>query len=457
MEVVERGGAKAPGKVLRANLARSAADGGFFGLMVGLGETYIPAFALAIGMGEVVSGWIVSIPILLGGLLQTISPWAIRRLGSYQRWVVLACTVQALMFVPLLIAALYGSIDPLLLFLVVSCYWGAGMSGGPAWSAWITQLVPGMIRSRFFGRRGRWLQLATMVGFLIGGFILSFSASAGRELQGFAILFALAGLSRLASVLFLSQHQAPIDRGSKAQVAGAAQVLDRVERPESMKLAWRLILFLVSMQAFVQFSGPFFIPYMLKQLHLTYGEFTLLVAAALGGKAIASPIWGALAKRWGGMKLLVVGAIGVVPLASLWTLSNDHRWIFFVQALSGVLWAGYELGFQLVFLNQIPQTVRAKVLTRFNLANSIAWCGGSMLGGWLLWKGAAAFGIYHQVFLISTLGRLLCLVLLWNLVRTPGSMTTDSVQSAKPLSGGPEGDRRSQRRRAAVTGAGSAA
>ncbi|MFM8326416.1 MAG: hypothetical protein ACKN9U_16270, partial [Pirellulaceae bacterium] len=83
MELVERKGAKAPSQVLRANLARSAADGGFFGLMVGLGETYIPAFALAIGMGEVVSGWIVSIPILLGGLLQTISPWAIRRLGSY--------------------------------------------------------------------------------------------------------------------------------------------------------------------------------------------------------------------------------------------------------------------------------------------------------------------------------------------------------------------------------------
>ena len=202
--------------------------------------------------------------------------------------------------------------------------------------------------------------------FFIGGLILSFSASAGRELQGFAVLFALAGLSRLASVLFLLKHQAPIDSGRRGQEEKAEQVLDRAERPESMKLAWRLILFLVAMQAFVQFSGPFFIPYMLKQLHLSYGEFTLLVAAALGGKAIASPIWGALAKRWGGMKLLVVGAIGVVPLASLWTLSNDHRWIFFVQALSGVLWAGYELGFQLVFLNQIPQSVRARVMTRFN-------------------------------------------------------------------------------------------
>ena len=48
------------------------ADGVLFSLMVGWGETYVPAFALAIGMGEIAAGWIMSIPMVLGAVLQLI-------------------------------------------------------------------------------------------------------------------------------------------------------------------------------------------------------------------------------------------------------------------------------------------------------------------------------------------------------------------------------------------------
>ena len=72
--------------------------------MVGLGETYLPAFALAVGLGELVAGLVASVPLLAGGVLQTVSPWGIRRLGSHKRWVVLCATVQSLTFLPLLLS-----------------------------------------------------------------------------------------------------------------------------------------------------------------------------------------------------------------------------------------------------------------------------------------------------------------------------------------------------------------
>src|SRR5262245_13162494 len=64
-------------RALRKNLRNSVSDGASFSVMVGIGETYFPAFVLALGMGEIASGLIASIPLLMGAVLQMISPAAV--------------------------------------------------------------------------------------------------------------------------------------------------------------------------------------------------------------------------------------------------------------------------------------------------------------------------------------------------------------------------------------------
>ncbi len=85
---------------LRRNLAVSTGEAGAYGAMVGLGETYFPAFALALGMGEVTAGIVASAPMMVGGVLQLISPWAIARVGSYKHWIIISAALQALSLVP---------------------------------------------------------------------------------------------------------------------------------------------------------------------------------------------------------------------------------------------------------------------------------------------------------------------------------------------------------------------
>src|SRR5438270_593907 len=75
-------------RALRKNLRNSVSDGAAFSVMVGIGETYFPAFVLAMGMGEIASGLIASVPLLMGAILQMISPVAVVRLGSNRRWVI---------------------------------------------------------------------------------------------------------------------------------------------------------------------------------------------------------------------------------------------------------------------------------------------------------------------------------------------------------------------------------
>src|SRR5258705_11555452 len=103
--------------------------------MVGLGETYIPAFALALGFGSVTAGLVTSVPLLAGALLQTLAPLGVRRFGSHRRWVVACVSLQASCYLPLAAAAMAGHASAVVLFGVASVYWGASLAAGPALGA----------------------------------------------------------------------------------------------------------------------------------------------------------------------------------------------------------------------------------------------------------------------------------------------------------------------------------
>ena len=429
------GSATARFNSLKNNLRCSVGDGGCWGAMVGLGEHYIPAFALAAGLGEVTAGWIASLPILAGGILQTLSLRAITLVGSYQRWIALSCTLQALAFFPLVIAAWTGHISTPLLFFLASIYWGGGLAAGPAWNTWMGHIVPSSLRSTFFARRSRTNQLCTLCGFLVGGLILHTARNNDNLLIGFGILFMLAGCFRLISVLLLLKHQGQrademsmlniatqtIPKASNANANPNSTTTNtepfRCHNEVSLSRGYRLVLFLAIVQGMVQMSGPYFTPFMLKQLSFSYGAFVAVLSISFIAKAISMPIWGYLARKRGARWLLWTGAISIVPLAAMWNVSNSLAWLLFVQAASGTAWAAYELGFFLMFFDTLPSSQRTRILTHYNLANTSAWFCGSLLGGWYLSHMGATPAAYHTLFFVSTLGRLCALGLLWNIDR----------------------------------------
>ncbi|MEZ6039480.1 MAG: hypothetical protein R3C20_03170 [Planctomycetaceae bacterium] len=73
---------------LRRNLRAMNVDGISFSIMVGMSETYLPAFVLAPWMGELTAAMIATVPILLGSGLQLVSAIVAARIGSYRlcRW-----------------------------------------------------------------------------------------------------------------------------------------------------------------------------------------------------------------------------------------------------------------------------------------------------------------------------------------------------------------------------------
>lgn len=399
---------------LRRNLALSTSEAGAYGAMVGMGETYLPAFALALGMGEVTAGIVASAPMLVGGILQSISPWAITRLGSYKLWIILSATLQGISLVPLVVAACIGALSPLVLMVVASLYWAGGLAAGPAWNTWIGHLVPTGVRSRFFAQRTLVSQILTVSGFLAGGALLHWANDAWI-LTAFAAIFGVACVCRFVSVGLLAAHHESAESRDLVMRIAASQKGPNHTSPRGM----RLITYLVVVQGMVQISGPYFTPYMLKQLHFDYAAYVALVATAFVAKAVSLTLWGTVASRKGPRFLLWLGGIAIVPLAWLWTVSQTFAWVMCVQVLSGTFWAAYELGFFLMFFEAMPVPQRARMLTLYNLANTCAWCAGSLIGGAVLAMMGPSLSTYWTLFTLSSCGRFAALALLFRVDAIP--------------------------------------
>lgn len=384
--------------------------------MVGIGETYVPAFVLALGLGQVTAALVATLPILAGGVLQMFAPRILHRLRSPRSWVVGSAVVQGLALAPLAIVAIWGASPAWFVFLCVTVYWAFGLSGGPAWNQWVERLFPRSIRPGFFSRRSRWNQVALLGGLVAGGLVLRYAdsidaagATSGEVpravLTAFAWLFGIAVACRLLSAWFLAQQTATPTSDLKME---SAKTRLRDWSPEVRKL----VFYLLAVQVGVYIAGPYFTPYMLAGLKLSYGTYMLLLCCGFGGKVLAFPLAGRLAKRYGPHRLLWIGGAAIVPISGLWAFGSEWWYLACIQLLSGTTWACFELAMFLMFLEAIPQHQRVGVLTWYNLGNAIAMGIGSLIGAGIWQAFGGGTEAYLIVFAASSLARLFALALL---------------------------------------------
>ncbi len=386
-----------------------------FSVMVGCGEAYFVAFALAMGMGEALAGLLGSVPLLAGALLQLIGPWAVQRLGSHKRWVVLTAGLQALSFLPMIIAALMGRMPAWLMFVSVGIYWALNLGGGPAWNTWIGTVVPGPVRAKFFAVRSRKAQFMLMLSLIGAGVLLYF----GKKLYGgegqndayikvYAGLFTIAGLARLGSTWCHTRISEPVP-----MPVGQRKVpISAFMRGPNAVSGGRLLLYMLCLTMCAQVSGPFFAPYMLKELGFDYLIFAGLMCCSFMGRVIAMPMIGRFAKKHGASALLWVGGLGVIPMSAVWVISPSPWFLIWVQLASGVMWACYEMATMLLLLETIPANERTSVLTTQNALNAAMMVLGASIGAVLFGLMGEGAGAYHTLFLLSAALRLGTIILL---------------------------------------------
>ena len=195
---------------VKKSLKLSVLDGSAFAAMLGLTQSYIAAFALALSAPTAQIGLLASFPGFQHRYFSTgCARLLTEKAGSRKAFILPMVLMHALMWLPigLIPFVLHQSqVWWLITFLVtISSIFGA--IANPAWGSMMADLVPARLRGRYCGFHTRIAGFITLIfSFAAGGILQIFN---GNVLVGFAIIFGGAAICRFISLYFLNGMYEP--------------------------------------------------------------------------------------------------------------------------------------------------------------------------------------------------------------------------------------------------------
>ncbi|MCC6201608.1 MAG: MFS transporter [Gammaproteobacteria bacterium] len=328
---------------LRATVSLSQREAVASSTMSGICDNFLNAFAIHLNATVPQIAWLTAVPQLLGAWLQLASVWI--GLHCTRKRLIVAgavCQASAVLGMALLALTSPAAAASKLIGLAV-LYQAAQNFVQPHWRGWLGGLVPEGRRGRFFAQRTRISAFAGFAAFLLGGLLLNIVDDVAAADLGFAVLFlvALGGRTRATHLL-----QAMHDPMSHAPV----------ETERTLRHTLRLVLaalrhrafrdytiFIAAMQGMVALSVPFFSVYMLRDLHFSYFDYTVVLATSILVQFLTLRGWGRISDRLGNRVVMILTNLLLPTLPALWIVSHELWFLLCIQILSGATWSGFTL------------------------------------------------------------------------------------------------------------------
>jgi hypothetical protein len=198
----------------------------------------------------------------------------------------------------------------------------------------------------------------------------------------------------------------------------------------------RFSLFFALMQFSVAIASPFFTVYMLRDLNYSYLMFMANTATSVLVQFLTLNMWGRISDQFGNRIILATTGLVIPVLPTLWLFSPDFVYLLFVQALAGLVWAGFSLSAGNFIYDLVPSPKRATYVAYHNVLMSTCVFLGAVLGGYLGWvlPQQLVIGEMHLewhsvllgVFVVSSLARLIIALVFIPMLR--------EVREVQPLS-----------------------
>ncbi len=392
---------------LRANKRFSMLDAFFFALMSGAGEGYFVAFALELGIDPLQAGLLGTVPLFVGGVFQLFTPTLLARLTSYRKFIYISASLQALSFFPLVLCSYFNYVNFYLFLLINSIYWVFAFGVGQAWNALISGLIPSEERVGFFSTRNLLTYIGMFLGVIASGVGLEYGRLNGIAVSTFGIVFFVCMLARLASAFFLRCHTEPLALETKLD----SKNLINFVKAFSHNSMGKTLLFNLAFKIAIYISAPFFVPFMLKELKLSYVSFMVIISASIVGKITISKNLSRIANKTSLFKIFLYSCIGICFVPVAWTLDKHVVYLFFMEVFSGVCWGSFEYSLFLIILNNIPRESQPRYMSVYNFSSAIAIIIGSLIGGLIFSSVSIGGNIYIIIFVISTVTRMCSLLL----------------------------------------------
>lgn len=356
-------------------------DGLFHAITQGGGEQYLSAFALLLHATPLHLSILSAIPQLLGTWAQFVSVKISHRFPNRTAQVFWGIVGQSASWIPIVVLPLFWPEQgPWLLIAAVGVYFTFTHFTSPAWNSLITDLLDPDERGTYFARRSRVIALTSFIALCLGGALLSFFEERQILWIGFSIMFLLAGLSRSASAFSLLKVTSLPPRELSAHPTGFRVFL----RTGVSKNFRQFLLFSCLMHLAVLISGPFFVVYMLQDLHLTHWQYGTWLAAGIIGQFMTLPAWGQFGDRFGNKVLLTFTSLLVAFLPMLYLFSTAWWFLITVNFFGGVVWAGLALGLSNYVFDAVEPADREKAVAISSIVNASGWAMGTVVGSWLI-------------------------------------------------------------------------
>lgn len=366
----------------------------FTSLVVGLAETYFPAFSLFKGASPIQAGVLVSVPMIFAVLFQWLLLKKFRHL-NLSTWVPLAAGIQLVSLFGLTLLATVMTDYPVTWLLVLySIYWAGYYSALPAWNRWISDLVSYEDSQKYFSARARFTQFGIVAGLLIGGVLLHFVKFDLPFEYLFAGIFAVCTIFKFITYKLFRKHTESL----------TTIHFEKEKAFELLKIHRSFFSRYAFFNFAVYFSAPFVASYLLTERMLSYENFMWVMIGLFSGKIFLTLILSKVKKNIPAFSLLFYGAIFSAPLPILWPLCVNVPLMFGLHFISGLALACWEIGLSLSFFKNLQARDKIEVISLFYFFNVITQVLGTLAGAVIL--KYLVHENYETLFLIAGIVRL---------------------------------------------------
>ena len=255
-------------------------DGACQAVTQGSGEQYLSAFALLLHASPFQLSVLSALPQLIGTGAQLISVKLLRWFPNRKALISAGTIGQAAAWIPIvLLPLLFPQWGPWLVVAGAAAYFACAHFTAPAWNSLIADWLDQHERGAYFARRAQIIASLSFFALCGAGWLLSLWQDSTAAWWGFVLIFALAGSARILSAVALS----PVHDVHPTAHLEAQQGFREFFRQNATRDFRRFLLFAGLMHAAVLVAGPFFVLYMLRDLHLSYFGYGGWLAAGLLG------------------------------------------------------------------------------------------------------------------------------------------------------------------------------
>jgi MFS family permease len=355
-------------------------DGASQAVTQGSGEQYLSAFALLLHANAFQLSLLSALPQLIGTVALLASVKLLRWFSDRKALIRAGTVGQALAWIPiLLLPLLFPAFGPWLVIAGTALYFASTQFTMPAWNSFIADHLDQHERGAYFARRASIMASLSFGALCTGGWLLSFWQEESLAWIGFAVIFTVAGTARCFSAVALAKVEDVHHRSHPDTVLSFRSFL----AVTSMSFR-RFLLFSGLMHAAVLIAGPFFVLYMLRDLHLAYWGYGTWLAAGILGQLVTLRAWGRFGDRFGNKALLSVTGFMVPFLPMLYLAGTNLLFLLGVNFLGGVTWGGLALGLQNYVFDAVRPEDRAQAVATYSTINALGWCLGAFMGSWLV-------------------------------------------------------------------------